>query len=78
MVQLKPKSMEYKVHSLIANKDLGKTKTDIKEGDMRQCLIIAMTDGRFAVFSYVWNEYFYYVIKDEDELHETFNEQLAI
>lgn len=54
MVQLHPKSMEYKVHTLIANKNIGQ----MKDGDMKQMLIIAMTDGRFAVFAYAWNEFF--------------------
>lgn len=74
MVQLHRKSMEFKVHSLIANKKI----STMKEGDMKKCLIMELSDKRYAVFAFDWADYFYIVLSSGDELNETFNEQLQI
>ncbi|HEU5289541.1 MAG TPA: hypothetical protein VFU05_02785 [Cyclobacteriaceae bacterium] len=79
MVTIYPKSMEFKVHSLVANKNIGDNKNGaMKQGDMKDCLIMEYSDKRYAVFTRSWDDFFYIVIPNLQELHETFNEQLQI
>lgn len=70
--------MEYKVHSLIANKDINTKTAFMKEGDMKNLLIQEMTDKRYALYSASYLDYFYLIINDRKELDETFNEQLQV
>lgn len=74
MVVLHNRGMDPYPHFLVPKKDLGKWKA----GQVKEVYVMVMTDGRYNVMARSWNDYTNVLFKDENELHNAFNEQTAI